>query len=109
MRTVHAEWHHKFAWIALFLSFLAYPILLIRYSNANTAAFDEGEHIAAGYRYWQCGDYGINPEHPPFLKLIAAFPVRHWQIGELRRPLRSKGHQQLRTGRRWIPPRQQRT
>jgi len=90
MRTVHAEWHHKFAWIALFLSFLAYPILLIRYSNANTAAFDEGEHIAAGYRYWQCGDYGINPEHPPLLKLITAFPIRHWQIGELGAPCGAK-------------------
>lgn len=33
-------------------------------------------HIAAGYRYWQCGDYGINPEHPALLKLIAAEPVR---------------------------------
>jgi hypothetical protein len=90
MRTVNAEWHHKFAWIALFLSFLAYPILLIRYSNANTAAFDEGEHIAAGYRYWECGDYGINPEHPPLLKLIAVFPVRHWQIGDFGAPCGAK-------------------
>ena len=87
---MNPNWHHKYAWIALFLSFLAYPILLIRYSNANTAAFDEGEHIVAGYRYWQCGDYGINPEHPPLLKLIAAFPVRHWQIGELGAPCGAK-------------------
>ncbi len=90
MRTVDPDWHHKFAWIALFLSFLAYPILLIRYSNANTAAFDEGMHIAAGYRYWQCGDYGINPEHPPLLKLIAAFPVRHWQVGDFAAPCGAK-------------------
>lgn len=49
MRMANAEWHHKFAWIALFLGFLAYPILLMRYSSATAAAFDEGEHIAAGF------------------------------------------------------------
>jgi len=90
MRIAHRDWHHKFAWIALFLSFVAYPFLLIRYSNANSAAFDEGEHIAAGYRYWQCADYGINPEHPPLLKLIAAFPIRHWQIGDFSAPCGTK-------------------
>jgi hypothetical protein len=33
------------------------------------------DHLLAGYRYWQCGDFGVNPEHPPFLKLVAALPV----------------------------------
>jgi hypothetical protein len=37
---------------------------------------DEGYHLAAGYRYWQCGDFGINPEHPPLVKLLAAVPLR---------------------------------
>lgn len=36
---------------------------------------DEPFHIIAGHRYWQCGDYGINPEHPPLLKLLAASPL----------------------------------
>jgi hypothetical protein len=38
--------------------------------------FDEGFHLAAGYRYWQCADFGINAEHPPLVKMVAALPLR---------------------------------
>src|ERR1700739_1049957 len=69
-------WHRVFAWIAFLFSLAVYPILLTYYARATSPTFDEGMHIAAGYRYWQCGDYAINPEHPPLLKLIAAAPVR---------------------------------
>jgi dolichyl-phosphate-mannose-protein mannosyltransferase/glycosyl transferase family 22 (putative mannosyltransferase) len=72
------SWHRTFAWIALALSLIVYPLLLLKYTRANSATFDEGMHIAAGHRYWECGDYAINPEHPPLLKLIAAMPLRHW-------------------------------
>jgi 4-amino-4-deoxy-L-arabinose transferase-like glycosyltransferase len=70
------RWHGTFAWTALLFCFVVYPILLFAYQRANSPIFDEGMHIAAGYRGWQCGDYGINPEHPPLLKLIAAAPLR---------------------------------
>ena len=40
-----------------------------------SATDDESPHILAGYRYWQCGDFGINPEHPPLLKLLATIPL----------------------------------
>ncbi len=73
-------WHRAFAWSAFVIALIAYPILLSRYARANSPTFDEGMHIAAGYRYWKCGDYGINPEHPPLLKLIAAIPLRNWQL-----------------------------
>jgi hypothetical protein len=36
---------------------------------------DEANHIQAGYRYWQCGDFGVNPEHPPLAKLVATIPL----------------------------------
>lgn len=36
---------------------------------------DEADHLHAGYRYLQCGDYGFNPEHPPLAKLVAAAPL----------------------------------
>jgi hypothetical protein len=79
-------WHRTFAWTALLLSVAAYPILLTAYQRANSPVFDEGMHIAAGYRYWQCADYGINPEHPPLLKLIAAAPLRRWTIDDYDAP-----------------------
>jgi 4-amino-4-deoxy-L-arabinose transferase-like glycosyltransferase len=74
------RWHRAFAWTAFVLALLVYPLLLLQYSRASSPTFDEGMHIAAGHRYWECGDYAINPEHPPLLKLIAAAPLRGWQF-----------------------------
>jgi hypothetical protein len=76
----NTNWQHSVAWLAFALTLLAYPFLLSRYGRENSATFDEGMHIAAGHRYWECGDYGINPEHPPLLKLIAAAPLRAWHL-----------------------------
>src|SRR5213080_1180132 len=44
---------------------------------ARTAAqtFDEGAHLVAGVSYWRTGDFRLNPEHPPLLKLLWAIPV----------------------------------
>ena len=42
----------------------------------QSQTWDEGAHIWAGYSYWECGDFGINPEHPPLVKLLAALPLR---------------------------------
>lgn len=37
--------------------------------------FDESAHIYSGMEYWQRGDFGVNPEHPPLVKLLAALPL----------------------------------
>ena len=36
---------------------------------------DEGVHLTAGVSYWLTGDYRLNEEHPPLVKLLAALPV----------------------------------
>ena len=41
----------------------------------NSQTFDESAHIYAGYSYWKHGDFGINPEHPPLAKMVAALPL----------------------------------
>jgi Dolichyl-phosphate-mannose-protein mannosyltransferase len=74
------------AWVTFAMGLAVYAALLWQYSHANSAIFDEGEHISAGYRYWQCGDYGINPEHPPLVKLWTTIPIRHWQLGNFLTP-----------------------
>ena len=79
---VMRPWHAVFAWTSLAFAAIAYLVLLTVYATHTSAVFDEGMHISAGYRYWQCSDYGINPEHPPLAKLVAAWPLRHWQLGE---------------------------
>ena len=40
-----------------------------------TAAADEPAHLPAGYTYWKTGDFRLNPEHPPLIKLLAALPI----------------------------------
>jgi len=47
-------------------------VLSIRHQSQT---IDEGFHLVAGYRYWQCGDFGINSEHPPLVKFVAAAPL----------------------------------
>ena len=41
---------------------------------------DEANHLHAGYRYWQCRDFGYNVEHPPLAKLVAALPLRFMTV-----------------------------
>lgn len=41
----------------------------------RSPSWDEGDHIYSGYMNWKQGEYGLNPEHPPLVKLVATFPL----------------------------------
>jgi 4-amino-4-deoxy-L-arabinose transferase-like glycosyltransferase len=41
----------------------------------ESQTWDEGNHIFAGYYSWTHGDFGLNPEHPPLVKLLATVPL----------------------------------
>ncbi len=41
----------------------------------ETQTWDEACHIFAGYSYWTHADFGMNPEHPPLVKLLATAPL----------------------------------
>jgi hypothetical protein len=41
----------------------------------NSITWDEDDHIYAGYMSWKHADFGLNPEHPPLVKLVAAIPL----------------------------------
>ena len=41
----------------------------------ESQTWDEGNHIYAGYMSWIHADFGLNPEHPPMLKLLATAPL----------------------------------
>src|SRR6516165_10005221 len=59
--------------VAAFLTILVLQFALT--SNANSITWDEDDHIYAGYMSWKHGDFGLNPEHPPLVKLLAAVPL----------------------------------
>lgn len=62
--------------------FAVFALQLVYHAVRTSATVDEPFHILAGHRHWQCGDFGINPEHPPFLKLLAAAPLKFSQLSE---------------------------
>ena len=43
--------------------------------RATTATSDETSHLPAGYTYVATGDYRLNPQHPPLVKILAGLPL----------------------------------
>lgn len=41
----------------------------------KSPTYDETVHLYAGYSYLRWGDYRVNPEHPPLIKMLAAAPL----------------------------------
>jgi 4-amino-4-deoxy-L-arabinose transferase-like glycosyltransferase len=48
----------------------------------ESLSWDEGNHIFAGYMSLKHHDFGLNPEHPPLVKMIAAIPLRGMHLRE---------------------------
>jgi 4-amino-4-deoxy-L-arabinose transferase-like glycosyltransferase len=49
--------------------------LLVTSVRQQSQTFDESTHLFAGFEYWKHADFGRNPEHPPFVKLLASLPL----------------------------------
>ena len=55
---------------------LAITFLLPFFSAQKfSPASDEITHLPSGYSYWKTGEITLNPQHPPFVKLISSFPL----------------------------------
>lgn len=65
----------RWVWAAV-LALLAVQIVqTVLVVHRESLTFDEGDHMFAGYMMWHSGDFGLNPEHPPLVKLLAAVPL----------------------------------
>jgi tetratricopeptide (TPR) repeat protein len=49
-------------------------------ARRDSITWDEDDHIFAGYMSWKHADFGLNPEHPPLVKLVAALPLLHMPL-----------------------------
>lgn len=58
--------------IAALVAFFA---LVVGNIVGTSPTFDETTHLVAGYSYLKSGDYRLNPEHPPLLKVLASAPL----------------------------------
>ena len=60
---------------------LGIMFILMFFSAWNDSAImDELAHIPAGYSYLTQKDYRLNPEHPPLIKDLAAFPLLYLDL-----------------------------
>src|ERR1051326_5858716 len=50
-------------------------IQLVLTVRQESQTWDEADHIFAGYMSWERADFGLNPEHPPLVKLLATAPL----------------------------------
>jgi len=58
------------------ISLLATLVLQLTLSvSRESPSWDEGDHIFAGYQSLTHMDFGLNPEHPPVVKMLAAAPL----------------------------------
>jgi hypothetical protein len=64
--------------VPLAIAFLAILFFLFRVLDSTrymSSTVDELHHLSAGYSYWMTGDFRLNPEHPPLVKLWATLPL----------------------------------
>jgi hypothetical protein len=61
------------AGVVSLLIILGLQLLLSVRQESQT--WDEANHIYAGYKSWTSADFGLNPEHPPLVKLVATAPL----------------------------------
>src|ERR1700733_2142362 len=86
--------------VALLLAIMSAELMLSARQQSQT--FDEAVHIFAGYRYWKNFDFGANPEHPPLVKLVAAFPLLRLRLGTPPIPDADFKMVEYRTGRDFL-------
>lgn len=81
--TSHSMLNHpwvKISGVVLLLLVLEFQLL---YSvKHESLTWDEGDHIGAGFQSLKHRDFGLNPEHPPLVKMIAAVPLLGMNLRE---------------------------
>ena len=50
---------------------------LVYASRENSITWDEAHHLFDGYNIWKHSDYGLNPEVPPLVKMVAEIGRAH--------------------------------
>ena len=65
----------RWVWVAVIALLTVQATQMALVVHRESLTFDEDDHIFAGYMMGHTGDYGLNPEHPPLVKLLAALPL----------------------------------
>src|SRR5262245_50850136 len=54
---------------------LIFGLIVITSFTQQSPTIDEPVHLLGGYSYLKWGDFRVNPEHPPLVKMWAALPL----------------------------------
>jgi len=65
----------RWVWVAVMALLVAQAAQVAFMVHRESLTWDEDDHMFAGYMMAHTGDYGLNPEHPPLVKLLAALPL----------------------------------
>ena len=65
----------RFVWLAVGVLLVLQAAQTIYVVHRESPTWDEPDHMFAGYMMWKNGDYGLNPEHPPLVKLLGTLPL----------------------------------
>jgi hypothetical protein len=65
----------RWVWVAVIVLLVVQAAHVAYVVHRESLTFDEDDHMFAGYMMWKTGDYGLNPEHPPLVKLLSTLPV----------------------------------
>ncbi len=85
--------------VCLMATLAAELVLSMRH---HSPTWNEPDHILAGYRYWQVRDLGINSEHPPLVKWLAAAPLLRLPLNVPQVPRRTSKWEANVAGRRFL-------
>ncbi len=66
--------------IIVVLFTLIFSLISLATALQKSPTFDEPTHLYAGYSYLRWGDFRVNPEHPPLVKILAALPLLAFDI-----------------------------
>ena len=68
-----SQWTLRASGVLVLLLIMA--VELVHGTRVNSATWDEPHHLFDGYTIWKQGDFRLNPEVPPLVKLVAALPL----------------------------------
>jgi Dolichyl-phosphate-mannose-protein mannosyltransferase len=66
---------NRWATTVVLLLLLILSAQILHAIHGQSLTWDEDDHIFAGYETWKTHDFGLNPEHPPMVKLLATLPL----------------------------------
>ncbi len=70
------KWYNKIPlWGYVLGITIILAVLAFGSSAGDSLTVDESPHIGAGYSYIAKGDYRLNPEHPPLLKMLSGSSI----------------------------------